>query len=87
MEIGGKVVVVTGASSGIGAATARAAASSEAQLVLAARLAARNRERLDALAAELGGATTAATDAGPQHRRASRAGLPASMGRRACSSR
>jgi len=58
MDISGKVMVVTGASSGIGAATARAAASRGARLVLAAR----NQERLDELAEEIGGALTVATD-------------------------
>lgn len=58
MDIPGKVMVVTGASSGIGAATARAAARCGARLVLAAR----NQQRLEALADELGGATVVATD-------------------------
>lgn len=58
MEISGKVMVVTGASTGIGEATARAAASGGARLVLAAR----NEQRLRSLAAELDGATVVATD-------------------------
>jgi len=50
MEISGKVMIITGASSGIGAATARVAAEAGARLVLAAR----RKDRLEALAEELG---------------------------------
>ena len=52
-----RVVLITGASSGIGRATALAFAKDGAQVVLAAR----NRERLDALAKEIGDAALAVT--------------------------
>jgi len=58
-SLSGKVAVVTGASSGIGLATAQALADAGALLVLAARSA----EKLDQAAGDLGGAATAiATD-------------------------
>ena len=53
-DINGKVMLVTGASSGIGRAVARAAAARGASLVLAAR----SVERLEALRAEIGSAET-----------------------------
>ena len=50
-----KVFVITGASTGIGAATARAAVAAGARVVLAAR----TQDKLDALVEELGGASKA----------------------------
>jgi short-subunit dehydrogenase len=58
MELAGKSVIVTGASSGIGAAFARLAAREGARLVLAAR----RTERLQALAGELPDALAVTTD-------------------------
>ena len=51
----GRVIAITGASSGIGAATARAAAKDGWHVVLAAR----STDKLEALAQELGGADNA----------------------------
>lgn len=58
MDISDSVVVITGASSGIGAATARAASAAGARLVLAAR----REDRLRALADELGNAVAVRCD-------------------------
>jgi uncharacterized protein len=55
-EIAGKVVIITGASAGIGEASARAFGRAGARLVLAAR----RLDRLQALAAEIQGASTGA---------------------------
>ncbi|MBC0855758.1 SDR family oxidoreductase [Pantoea stewartii] len=58
MNIKGAVIMITGASSGIGAATARAAAQSGAQVVLIAR----RKERISALAQTLGNAIAITCD-------------------------
>ncbi|PDW03621.1 SDR family NAD(P)-dependent oxidoreductase [Candidatus Viridilinea mediisalina] len=58
MDPKNRVTIITGASAGIGAATARLFAEAEARLVLAAR----QREPLEALAAELPGALVVPTD-------------------------
>jgi NADP-dependent 3-hydroxy acid dehydrogenase YdfG len=58
MELAGKVIIVTGASSGIGAATARLLHEAGALPVLAAR----RGDRIDELARELGGALAVRTD-------------------------
>lgn len=57
MGLAGKVAIVTGASSGIGEATARKFAREGVKVVVAAR----RRERLDKLVAELGGDALAIT--------------------------
>lgn len=72
MEVDGSVCIVTGASSGIGAATARLLGEMGARVVLAAR----RTERLEALAGELPGAlavTTDLTNAEDVHRLVARA--------------
>jgi NADP-dependent 3-hydroxy acid dehydrogenase YdfG len=58
MDLPGKVVVVTGASSGIGAATCRLLHAAGAQPVLAAR----RSDRIEELSRELGGALAVRTD-------------------------
>jgi len=58
LDLTGKVVIVTGASSGIGEATARLLHKAGAHPVLAARRA----ERIEALSKELGGALAVPTD-------------------------
>jgi NADP-dependent 3-hydroxy acid dehydrogenase YdfG len=58
MELTDKVVVVTGASSGIGEATARRLAGEGSRLVLAAR----RTDRIETLAEELGDAVAVRTD-------------------------
>ncbi len=58
MDIQGKVIIVTGASSGIGLATARALGQAGAQVVLAAR----DDQRLGALTNEIAGSRTHRTD-------------------------
>src|SRR5215211_4650808 len=63
VDIENSVVLVTGASSGIGAATARAAAAAGARVVLAAR----REERIRALAAQLPDARAVPCDVTDAH--------------------
>jgi NADP-dependent 3-hydroxy acid dehydrogenase YdfG len=58
LDLAGKIVIITGSSSGIGEATARLLFSSGARPVLAARRA----DRLASLSADLGGALAVPTD-------------------------
>jgi NADP-dependent 3-hydroxy acid dehydrogenase YdfG len=58
MELADQVILITGASSGIGAACARAAAKAGARLILAAR----RTDRIEQLAAELPDAIAVTTD-------------------------
>lgn len=58
MQVQGKVIIVTGASTGIGEATARLLASRGARVALGAR----SKEKLEALAAELPGSFVAPVD-------------------------
>src|ERR1700756_3467466 len=60
--IGGKVVAITGASSGIGEATARLLAKSGARVVLGARRTARLDQIANDIRAHRGSAVTRATD-------------------------
>jgi len=67
MEIQDRVILITGASSGIGAATARAAAAAGARVVLAAR----REDRIRELAHELGDAIAVRCDVTDQRQVAS----------------
>ncbi len=58
MEIAGKIVIITGASSGIGEATARLLAQQGAKVVLVAR----SKEKLEKLSAELPGSMVVVAD-------------------------
>ena len=77
-RLAGKLALVTGASAGIGAATARALTAEGARCVLVAR----RRERLETLASELEGSIPVVADVADQQgfEEAVRAAIPAGQG-------